>query len=139
MTSETDPNGSTATVTYNSFGQMTQENLLDSTSTVKLAPAEGVDLVGWGDTLSTLLGTMSYEATVTDPDGAMTTVVLDNMGGIIKETDGNNKTTYITNNSNDWPTMVEDPMGRITSYTYDSYGDITEITQPDGSQRVPDL
>jgi RHS repeat-associated protein len=133
INSETDPNGSTATVTYDSFGRMVTETLFDGTSQVKISPAEEVGLLAWGGSESNLLATMSYVGKVTDPDGSMTTILYDSLGGAIKEIDGNGDTTYITRNSNDWPTAITDPMGRTTSYAYNSSGDVTQITQPDGS------
>jgi YD repeat-containing protein len=136
ITSETDPNGATATVAYDSFGRMSAETLFDGTSQVKIAPAQEAGLVGWGGSETGLPSTMTDSGSITDPDGSTTTVTLDSLGGVIKEVDGNGGITTITRDSNDWPTVVEDPMGRTTSYSYNSSGDITGITQPDGSSET---
>ncbi len=132
MTSETNPDDHTATVTYDSFGRMSSETLFDGTSIASITPAQEQGLAAWGGTLSSSPTAANYIATLTDPNGATTTITLDNYGGIVKEVDGNGGVTTITRNAQDRPTAITDPMNRTTSYAYDSYGDITQITQPDG-------
>jgi RHS repeat-associated protein len=132
MDSETDPNNATATVTYDSFGRVDSETLFDGTSTVGIHPAQSAGLLT-PDALVPLPKTSDYSGSVTNPDGATTTVTYDSMGGVIQEVDGNGSVTTITRDSNDRPITVTDPMGRTTTYAYDSSGDITQITQPGGS------
>ncbi len=133
ITSETDPNGSTATVTYDSLGNISSETLYDGTSQVEITPAQEAGQIAWGGSGSTLPSPSIDIGSVTNPDGATTTVTFDSLGGPIKEVDFNGGVTTITRDSSDWPTVVEDPMGRTTSYVYDGSGDITQITRPDGS------
>ena len=85
-TSETDPNGNTATATYNSFGQLTSETLYDGTSTTSIDSAQSNGLLAPGDS-----GSLStdYDASVTDPDGRTTTLTLNWMSHPTGEVEAN--------------------------------------------------
>jgi RHS repeat-associated protein len=135
ITSETDADGYTATVAYDSFGRMASETLLGGGTDVSISPAQEVGLVAAGGTTA-MVYPNEYQGTVTDPNTKTVTLAFDSLGEVIAETDGRGNTTTITRNSNDWPAEVTDPLGRVTSYQYDSSGDITKITQPDGASET---
>ena len=76
---------------------------------------------------------MAYDATCHRPqrrhhhDHAATS-----LGGIISEIDGNGGTTTITRTRTTGRPSSPTRWAATTTYTYDSSGDITPITQPDG-------
>lgn len=126
-TSETDPDGYTATAHYNSFGQLTSETLYGSTGTTSIDPALSNGLVAPGDSggLST-----AYGASVTDPDGHTTTVTFNWMSHPTGEVAATGATSAATYNSQGFPATETDAMGRTLTYTYDSEGDVTSISEP---------
>jgi RHS repeat-associated protein len=126
-TSETDPDGNTATAHYNAFGQLTSETLFDGTSTTSIDPAQSNGLLAPGGTGSL---SSAYQGTVTDPDGRTTTLAFDAASVPASESDATGATTSITYDSRGFPVAVTDAMGRTTTYTYDSKGNVTSITQP---------
>ena len=68
---------------------------------------------------------------MTDPDGRTTTLTLNSMSHPTDEADAAGGTTTITYNQQGFPATVTDPDGiRTFTYTYDSGGDVTSITEP---------
>jgi YD repeat-containing protein len=132
ITSEENPDHQTATVTYDSFTRMSSETLLGGTGTVSISPAQEVGLVAAGGT-TPLEYPANFIGSVKDANNAITSLTFDQLSGVISETDGRGYTTTITRNSEDWPIAVTDPLNRTITYTYDAYGNATEIERPDGS------
>ncbi|QEH32071.1 Putative deoxyribonuclease RhsC [Aquisphaera giovannonii] len=124
MTSETNPNNHTATITYNGFGQLTSETLFDGTSSTGVTGAQTPGLLapGGSGTLSS-----SYQGVVTDPDGHATTVTLNWMGHTSSVTDGANTTASTVYDRRGFPVAAVDPLGRRTTYTFDDNGNVTSI------------
>ncbi len=83
-TSETDPDGKTATPHYNSFGQLTSETLFNGTSTTSVDPAQSNGLVaeGHSGTLAT-----SYGGSITNPDSQTTSVSFNRLSRPVGEID----------------------------------------------------
>ena len=126
-TTETDPNGNSATAHYNSFGQLTSETLFGGTATTSIDPAlsNGLLAPGGSGSLST-----DYEGSVTDPDGHTTTVSYNWMSHPTGEVEANGGTTTATDNSQGFPVTETNATGELISYTYDSSGDVTSIKEP---------
>jgi YD repeat-containing protein len=124
--SETDPNGSTATAHYNSFGQLTSETLFGSTGTKDIDAALRNGLLAPGD--SGLLPT-TYAGSVTDPDGRTTTVSFNSMSHPTGEDEADGGSTSAMYNSEGFPVSETDALGRTVMYTYNSAGDVTSITE----------
>ena len=132
ITTETNPDNAVATVNYDTFGRMSSENLFGGTGTISITPAQEVGLVAAGGTTPLELP-VNYVGTVKNADNATTSVTFDSLGGITSETDRRGNTTTITRNSHDWPVTETDPLGRTTTYAYDAEGNVTTITQADGT------
>ncbi len=127
-TSETDPNGNTATATYNSFGQLTSETLFDGTSTTSIDPAQSNGLLAPGDDSDSL--STEYGTGLTDPGGQITTLSLNRMSQVTGTVAPNGGLTTITYDDYGFPATVTDALGRTTTYTYNSAGEVTSITEP---------
>jgi RHS repeat-associated protein len=125
-TSETDPDGNTATAHYNSFGQLTSETLFGDTGTTSIDAALSNGLLAPGDsgTLST-----TYAGSVTDPDGRTTTVTFNWMSHPTGEEEANGGSTSTTYDNAGFPVSETDALGRTVDYTYDADGDVTSITE----------
>jgi YD repeat-containing protein len=125
-TTETDPNGNTATAHYNSFGQLTSETLFGDTGTTSTDAAlrNGLSAPGGSGSLST-----SYAGSITDPDGRTTTVSFNSMSLPTGEDEANGGSTSATYNSEGFPVSETDALGRTVMYTYNSAGDVTSITE----------
>jgi RHS repeat-associated protein len=126
-TTETSPNGATATAHYNSFGQLTSETLFGGTATTSLTSAQSQGLLAPGTrgALAT-----AFQGTVTDPDGRTTTVTFNWMSHPTGEADPTGASTSTRYNSQGFPIAVTDALGRVTDYTYNAAGDVTSITEP---------
>jgi RHS repeat-associated protein len=126
-TSETNPNGKTATAHYNSFGQLTSETLFDGTSTTRIdsALSNGLLAPGGNGSLSTAI-----QGSVTDPDGHTTTFTFNWMSHPTGEMQANSGSTTTTFSKLGFVATVTDPLSRTITYTTDSAGDITTITEP---------
>ena len=109
-TSETNPDGHTATPHYNAFDQLTSETLFDGTSTTSIDPAQSNGLLAEGHSGS--LPSSPFEGSVTDPNGHTTTVVFDRLGHPIETIDPNGGTTFIAHDWAGFPSSVTDPLGR---------------------------
>ena len=134
ITSETDPNGNTATPSYNSFGQFTGETLFDGTSNTAVSAAEnqGLYAPGGEGALPIVTDGVINQATVTDPDGNTTTIsynALSHPAGVTDPASGGTTTTTYTQQG--FPATVTDLRGFTTTYTYDSAGSVTSITRFD--------
>ena len=132
MSTEKNPDNQTATITYDSFGRMSSEQVYGGLGTFSTSPAEEAGLVAAGGT-TPLVYPSSFIGHITDADSATTTVLFDGMGGMLSKTDGRGNTTTITRNSQDLPTVIVDPLSRTTTIAYDSSGNPTTITQADGA------
>ncbi len=71
---------------------------------------------------------------ITDPDGNVTHEFLDDIGRIIKKTDGNGSPTYYTYNAAGDPTSITGPPGEKSkaTFTYDLRGMRTSMKGPAG-------
>ena len=105
-TTETDPNGHSATAHYNSFGQLTSETLFDGTSTTSVDSAQSQGLLAPGGSGAL---PMTYQGTVTDPDGRTTTLTFDAMS---------------------LPTLSSDATGASTSTAIDRLGYLNPANPP---------
>ncbi len=93
-------------------------------------------------TTTTTFDSLNDALTVTDPAGVVTTNTYDTYGDLLTTStpllSGTGtvlatRTTTYTYGSGTYPgdiTSVTDPLGHTTSYTYDSYGDKTAVTDP---------
>jgi YD repeat-containing protein len=133
MTTETNPDNQTATVSYDSFGRMSSEKVFGGSGTFSTTAAEEVGLVAAGGTTPLVYYPSDFAGSITDADNATTSVTFDGMGGVTAYTDGRGNTTTITRNSQDLPISVTDPANRTTTYAYDADGNPTTITRADGS------
>ncbi|WP_165234108.1 FG-GAP-like repeat-containing protein [Aquisphaera insulae] len=126
MTSETNPNGHTATVTYNGFGQFASETLFDGTSTAGVTGAQSRGLVAYGGS-----GTLSssYQGAVTDANSHATTITFNWMGHPSAVTDSTGAITSTIYDRRGFPVATIDPLGRRVTYTYDDLGNVTSITR----------
>jgi RHS repeat-associated protein len=129
ITTETNPNGKTATAHYNSFGQMTSETLFDGTSTTSVSSEQSQGLLAPGGegALPTAL-----QGSVTDPDSNKTALTF-NAGGhptAIGDPATGLSTGFIYNDQG-FPTAVTDLRGNTVTYTYDSAGSVASITRID--------
>jgi YD repeat-containing protein len=140
ITTETNPDNHTATAHYNCFGELTSETLFDGTSTTQVVSAQSGQAQyllapgGAADGVS-----LAYTASVTDPNGHITTLAFDRLSHVVTETDPTYAGTVITYDRHEFPATVTtpptaaDPRGMTTTYTYDDNGNVTSITRPDGS------
>jgi RHS repeat-associated protein len=71
------------------------------------------------------------QATITDPNGNVTTNTYDDSGNLLSSTDPLDNTTYYTYDSLDDLTSQQTPEGELTSYTYDGNGNLLTVTDPD--------
>jgi RHS repeat-associated protein len=104
--------------------------------------ANGIDLVETRQTspgVNDLLGTFaSYTAlhqpqTATDAAGETTTLTHNALGQVLTSTNAKNETTTVVYDADHRLQSVTAAMpGAVTSYTYDSYGRVRTVTQPDG-------
>ena len=127
LTTETNPDSHTATAHYNSFAQVMSETLFDGSSTTGVAAVQGAGLVAYGDsgTLS-----LSLHASVTDPDGHVTTLTYGRLGEPIAIGDpATGGATSSTVNRQGLPVAMTDEYGFTTTYTYDPLGSITSVTR----------
>ena len=93
MTTETNPDNQTATVTYDSFTRMSSEKLFGATGTVSITPAQEAGLVARRAARRTLrvsgeLCRHGYRRRRRD-----NVAHLDALSGVISETDGRGNTT----------------------------------------------
>jgi len=139
VTTETNPDGHSATAHYNSFGQLTGETLFDGTSTTSVVPAQSIGLLAPGQSGSIL---PTYRASITDPDGQTTTIAYNRGSHPTSSADpvavatataaslSPTPTTQYTYSPHAFVAGVTDALNRTTSYTYDNNGNVTSITQP---------
>ncbi len=141
MTSVTEPSSAgeptkITTITYDSAERVGTITRPDSTTEEFSAGQEQ----GWTDSgtsgspaPSTLLAQVG--STYTDPLDNVTTNRPDwyGLGQTSQMTDALGNVTTYDLNSNGLATVTIDPMNRITQAAYDSKGNVTEITNPDGS------
>ena len=149
--------GSHVTYTYDGSGRMTQlKDPMSNVVTISYDSAERVGTItqpditteefsadqeqGWtnsGTSGSPAPATLLAAAgsTFTDPNGNVTTIRPDwwGLGTTGQITDALGNTETFDYNSNGLPTIVIDKLNRITQYTYDSQGNITEEIYPDGT------
>jgi len=127
INTETEPNGSTASAYYNTFGQLTSETLFDGTSTTEITPAQSRGLINWGGSGSLL---SSYQGSVTDPDGRITTLTFNWMSHVVNEEDALFALTTMIYDGYGFAAGETDPLGRTTTLSHDVFGDVTAITEP---------
>jgi len=73
-------------------------------------------------------------ASVTDPDGHVTTNTYDARGNLLSTTDPLGRTTSYTYNSFGEVLTTTDPLGVTTTNTYDAHGNLLSSSTPVGSQ-----
>ena len=141
MTSVTEPSSAgeptkITTITYDSGERVGTITRADSTTEV-FSPAQ---LQGWtnsgtsGSPASSVL--LSEVGSIyTDPLGNTTTDSPDwrGMGLTNQETDALGNVSTMDRDSNGLATITVDPLNRITQDAFDSKGNVTKITYPDGS------
>ncbi len=130
ITTEIDPNDSTATAVYNDFGQLISETLFDDTSSTEIDSAQSNGLLAPGHEPLRLLDELRGQRHRPRQQYDDADLQLDEPP-IIGEIDGASATTTITYNRQGFPATETDALGRITTYTYDQEGDVTSITQLD--------
>jgi RHS repeat-associated protein len=118
-TSVTRPNGSRATLTYDSRG-----NLLTST--------EQDEPNGPATTTYTYEAAFNQVTSVTDPLGHTTTIGHDAHGNPTTITDARGKTTTLTYDSRGLLTSSRDPLGNLAQFGYDGQGNVQTVTDPRG-------
>lgn len=143
LTSVTDPNGETTTISYGTGSQ-----LGDITSATD--PLGNVGNISYGTSnrvsgLSAALGSYSFAYTVssgvitacsiTDPNGFVRRLTYNSAGYVLTDTRDsgtghlNALTTYTRDSSTDHILSVVDPLNRETDYVYDSLGNVTTVTK----------
>jgi RHS repeat-associated protein len=133
ITTETNPDSKTATVTYDDFGRVTSEVLFGNLGTVHVSAAEEQGLLPPGG-IGPLPTPSEYRGIVGDPNGHPTTLAFDTMDHTSVWTDANNQTTIISRDMmTGWPVAVTDPLNRTTHYIYDTRGNVVKVTRPDGT------
>lgn len=73
------------------------------------------------------------QATVTDPNGNVTTRTFDGNGNLASTTDPLGNTTFYSYDSLDDLTSQQSPAGETTSYAYDGSGNLLTVTDPMGN------
>ena len=122
VTSTTDADGHTSTMTYDSAG-----NLLTSTDAL-------------GRTTAFTYNSRNEVLTVTDPKGVTTTNDYDQQGNLISTSTpigSSTATTAFAYGDGSHPgdvTAITDPNGHVTNYGYDTYGDRTAVTDAAGDR-----
>ncbi|PBC18688.1 hypothetical protein CK226_33565 [Mesorhizobium sp. WSM4311] len=135
LTGVTQTDTSAQTVPYSTNGQ-TRSWAYTYTTSGLLSSADG-PLPGTGDTVSYTYDTSGYLATTTDEVGNVTTVnAVDGRGQPTEIQGANGLVTKLTYDARGRLTSrLDDPSGIAsrTEYAYDNAGNVTTITNPDGS------
>ncbi len=136
MTQAKDPNGKVVTVAYDAADRAGTITRPDATTQTFSAFQEQ----GWtnsGTSGSPAAGTLLAEsaANYTDPNGNLTQMRPDwyGLGTTGQVTDALGDVTTNDVNSSGLATVVIDRLNRISQYQYDSLGNVTQQTYPDGS------
>ena len=136
LATEVDPSGLTTTYSYDGIGRLTVKGVTSAAFPSGLTTVYTYDqfnhVLTEIDPLTTdaVTGALHEKQTVTtyDANGNVSTVAVSDLRG----GDATRTTTNIYN-ADDRIASVTDPLGRITSYTYDQLGNIQTETEPNGA------
>ena len=150
IASMTDALGNVTSFSYNSRNWLTSVTAPDPDGAGPLAApvtSYAYNANGWKTSMTDPMGNVTsygYDSdgrltsvTGPDPDGAgplsapVTGITYDNLGRITVETDPLSHTKTFAYNSINQVTSTTDGLGKTTSYTYDSVGDVLTVTVPD--------
>ena len=128
VTTEVDPDGGVTTNSYDDNG-----NLLSTTH-----PAGNITSYTYNPLNEVLTSTDATGVKTTntyDADGNLlsTSKPLLNANGAVQST-ATTRYTFGDPNNPGLPTSVEDPDGKVTTYSYDTFGDTTTVTDPSGDE-----
>ncbi len=136
MTQLTNPNGNAVTVTYDSAERVGTITRPDST-TEEFSSYQEQGWTNSGTAASPAAATLLAESAsnYTDPNTNLTQLRPDwyGLGTTGQTTDALGDVTTYDVNSNGLPTISIDRLNRITTYAYDSLGNITKEVYPDGN------
>ena len=127
-----------ATVTYDSFGRMSSEQVFGGTGTFSITPAQEVGLVAAGGTTP-----LVYPSNFTGHHHRRQQ--RDNVGDLRRAGRHHLRDRRARQHDHDHPkqpglpTVTVDPLGRTTTIAYDPSGNATTITQADGVEREDPL
>jgi len=145
MTSISDPLGNVTSLTYAFSGRLSSATFADS-STASYVNPETAGLVNTSGGVGLSSGNAAtpyvvpmYPATYTDPLSLQSATTYDSFGNLLTLTDALGYTTTYTRNANGLVTQLTQPVpatgvaAPVTSYQYDSKGNLTKITYADSS------
>jgi len=140
LTSIADALGNRIDYTLDLAGNITGENVYDTTNNLKRTIAHTYDAVNrLAQNIGSLGQTTIYDhdangnvTGTTDPNHFKTTNGFDALNRLATSIDPDNGTTNIDYNQDDSVAEVTDPRGIVTSYGYDGLGNQTAVQSPDG-------
>jgi YD repeat-containing protein len=132
----TNPNGATATYTYDGSGRTTEITYSDGTPTVAYAYNPDGTVASMTDGSGTTSYTYDGQgnlATVTDGNGDEMKYAWDPAGNLTSETYPDGHTVTYAYNQLNQMVSVSDYLSHTTNFTYDSAGNLSTITYPNGT------
>jgi RHS repeat-associated protein len=148
LTKITNANGEYISYTLNAFGNRTETDTYNATSTLKRKQTATFDNLGrmltdvaYKDTSTPLTTTYAYDkngnaTSIQDARSHTTSRSFDALNRLYQVTDRGTGVTTTTYDAHDKVVSVKDPNNHTTSYTRDGFEDVTQQVSPDSGTSV---